>query len=101
MRHAHALFVLAKLASEVATLTRDLKLMEATFRSLHKANFKTKWELDDALTFDDVIAELRDKLTVAEIQQEVVDGLTKGYDGLARAASREITRRSAEQAPRD
>jgi hypothetical protein len=101
VRHAHSLFVHARLAGEAAMLARDLKVEEAKFRTLHKSDFKTKWELDDAILLDEEMMELRDRLTVAEIQEGIVEGLSKGYEGLTRAASREISRRASEQAPRD
>ena len=74
---------------------------EAKFRVRFKDDFKTKWELDDAMLLNEVMALSYEKQRLIEIQAGIVEGLVKGYDGLARAASREISRRISEQAPRD
>lgn len=82
-------------------LERDLKLEEAKFRAIYKGDYATKWELDDAMSFNDDIDEMRRRLQIANAREQIIEAIVKGYDGLARAASREITRRVAEQAPRD
>src|SRR5262252_2805587 len=56
VRHSHGLYVLAKLAAEAAALNRDIKMDEAKFRVRFKDDFKTKWELDDAMLLNEVMA---------------------------------------------
>lgn len=101
VRHSHSLFVLARLFAERAMLERDLRQEESKFRVQFKDQYKTKWELDDAMTDDDTIDEMRGRLTIVENQAHIVEGISKGYEGLARAASREISRRIAELTPHD
>jgi hypothetical protein len=101
VRHSHGLFELGKLGGEIAMLERDLKLEEARFRAIYKDDYSTKWELDDAMSFNEDIDEMRKRLQIAESKQDIVEAIVKGYEGLTRAASREIARRASEQAPRD
>jgi hypothetical protein len=101
VRHSHAIFQVAKRAGRLAGLKRDLRLEQAKFRYKNVKKFKTKYELDDAMQLQDEIADLLDEITVLEAEKEVIEALALGYEDLRNAASREMFRRSSEQAPRD
>jgi hypothetical protein len=101
VRHSHALFAVAKRAGRLAGLKRDLRLEQAKFRYKNVKKFKTKYELDDAMQLEDEIADLLDEITKLEAEKEVIEALALGYEDLRNAASREMFRRSSEQAPRD
>jgi hypothetical protein len=101
VRHSHAIFKAARKASRLAVLKRDLRLAQARFRFKNKKKFNTKYELDDVMLMDDEICELQNEIVATEAELEVVTALAVGYEDLRNAASREIFRRSSEQAPRD
>jgi hypothetical protein len=101
VRHAHALFVLAQVAAELAHLRHDLRMDQAQFRFVKKDEFKTKYELDDAMMRTKRHKLISNKIVEAEANSEMLQALVQGYEGLRNAASREIARRSSEQAPRD
>ena len=101
VRHAHALFVLAKVAVELAHLKRDLRLEQAQFRFRHKGEHKTKYELDDAMAESKRHKSISNKILEAEANYEILQAVVQGYEDLRNAASREIARRTGEQAPRD
>lgn len=101
MRHAHVLFVTAQVAVELAHLKKDLRLEQAQFRFAHKDEHKTKYELDDAMAMTKRHKRISDRILEAEANYELLTALTQGFEDLRNAASREIARRGAEQAPRD
>lgn len=101
VRHSHALFVTAQVAAELAHLRRDLKLEQAQFRFRHKDEYKNKYNLDDAMALDKRHQRIADKITEAEANYEILQAVVAGYEDLRNAASREISRRLGEQAPRD
>lgn len=101
VRHSHALFVLAKVAVELAHLKRDLRLEQSQFRFRHKGEYKTKYELDDAMFEHKRHRIISDKILEAEANHEMLTAVVQGYEDLRNAASREIARRSNEQASRD
>jgi hypothetical protein len=76
-------------------------MAQAKFRFRNKKKFKTKYELDDAVLLDEEFQAITDEMTVLEAQYEMVKALAEGYEDIRNAASREIFRRSSEQAPRD
>lgn len=101
VRHAHAIFVAAGRASRLAVLRRDLRIAQATFRFKNKRKYKTKYELDDAVALDKDFQQLTEDITTLEAEFEIIQALALGYEDLRNAASREMFRRSSEQAPRD
>lgn len=101
VRHSHAIFTVAKAASRLAVLRRDLRIEQAKFRFKNKMKFKTKYELDDAMQLEGGISELVSEITVLEARVEVMKAVAEGYEDLRNAASREMFRRSTEQATRD
>jgi hypothetical protein len=85
----------------MAGLERDLSIAKAKLRARWSKKFKSKWQLDDRIALNSDVTEMSDSLTDVQMKFHIVEGIAKGYDGLARAASREISRRISEQAPRD
>jgi hypothetical protein len=101
VRHAHALFVTARYASQLVALQRDLKMEQAKFRHLNAEIYKAKYQADDAMILDPRIMELEDRIVGLTAKITVLEALIKGYEDLHKAASREMTRRMGETAPRD
>jgi hypothetical protein len=101
VRHSHALYVVGLAAVEIAHLKRDLKIESAQFRARHKDEYKTKYELDDAMAVSKRHKRISDRLVEAETTFEMMQAILQGYEDLRNAASREISRRLGEQAPRD
>lgn len=100
-RHAHAIFRAAVRASSIATIKRNLRFEKAKFRMGKQGEFKHKYELDDAMEFHPRIAKLEKRLLRFETELQVIDAVAAGYEDLRNAASREMSRRSSEQAQRD
>src|SRR5215510_12004734 len=50
VRHARALFILARYGSWHTRYRADLAMAKSLFRAKRKEEFKTKYELDDAMT---------------------------------------------------
>jgi hypothetical protein len=101
VRHSHALFAMALVAAELAHLRRDLKLYQAQYRVRHKGEYKVKYELDDAMALSKRHKSITEKITEAEALVTVMEAVVHGFEDLRNAASREISRRLGEQAPRD
>lgn len=74
---------------------------QAQYRFRHKENYKTKYELDDAMVLDKRHQRISNKMVECEAQMEVLSAVVQGYEDLRNAASREIARRIGEQGPRD
>jgi hypothetical protein len=99
VRHAHAIFNAAKVGADVAAIKRDLRMAKAKFRIKHK---KEKVNVVTAMMEDDKeITELEAKLAVVEAREDIITALAQGYADIRDAASREITRRTAERASVD
>jgi hypothetical protein len=101
VRHAHALVENAKVSEQMARLKRNLGLETAKFRFRHQGEYKTKYELDDAMAQNSRIARLQAKLGELEALHIMLAAVVESYEGLRNAASREIARRGTEQGPRD
>lgn len=99
VRHSHAIFNAAKVGADVAAIKRDLRMVKAKFRIRHK---KEKVNVVNAMMEDDKeIVELEAKLAVVEAREDIISALAQGYADIRDAASREITRRTAERASID
>jgi hypothetical protein len=99
VRHAHAIFQAAKTQARAATLKRTLRFSEAQFRMKHS---EEKLNVVQAMMEDDdQITKHRDRISKAEIELGLINAVAEGYEDLRNAASREISRRLGEQAPRD
>lgn len=99
VRHAHAIFNVAKLASEAAQLKRDLKMVKAKFRMKHKGE---KLNIVNAMMEGDPeITEFEDRIMEVEAKVGVLTAVSQGYETLRNAASREMSRRIGERAQID
>lgn len=99
VRHAHAIFAAAKVGADAAMLKRELRFSKSKFRLRHKklaVNIVTAMMEED----DEIVA-LETKLAEVEAEEELLSSLAQGYAGIRDAASREITRRTAERASVD
>ena len=101
VRYSHAIYVHSKWVSDLVIAKRNLHLAEAKFSVRHKGDYKTKYELEAAMESAAGINALRGFISTLEAQVAVLEGIAKGYDVLTKAASREISRRQSETAPRD
>jgi hypothetical protein len=101
VRHAHAIFVAAKLSGTLAMIKRELRLEQAKFRIRNGKKYKTKYELDDAMQLDEGVFDIYQLQAEKEAELEVVNAVALGYEDLRNAASREMFRRSSEVAPKD
>lgn len=99
VRHSHAIFNIAKLASDQAQLRRDLRLEKAKFRMRFRDE---KLNVVNAMMEDEEgIAEIEDKILEVEAKIGVLTAVAGGYEDLRNAASREMTRRLGERAQID
>lgn len=99
VRHAHAIYNVAKLAADEASLKRDLRLERAKFRMKHKDE---KYNVVNAMMEDDEnIAEIEDKILEVQAKVVVLAAVAQGYEDLRNAASREMSRRIGERAQID
>jgi len=86
-------------STKLVHLRRDLRIAQSKFRVL---NSDEKKNIVDAMMEDDPhIAKLFDRISVAEAEVMLLNAVAGGYEDLRNAASREISRRIGEQAPRD
>lgn len=96
VRHSHAIFAAAKLGSDIARLKRELRLAKAKFRLSHP---KEKVNIIAAMMEEDEgISELETELAEVEAREHLLQAVADGYQDIRDAASREISRRSAERA---
>jgi hypothetical protein len=99
VRHSHVIFQLAKVASDAASVKRNLRLVKAKFRLHHKGEKVNV--INSMMEVDDVIVELEDKLAEVEAKVGILSAVAEGYEDLRNAASREMTRRIGERAATD
>ena len=96
--HAYAITVLARLETSLEDARRQYRIDAATFRQRRKRDYKTKWELDDALLLNSRLRKQADVIAELEKRVRTVEPVVESYAGFRHAASREITRRGHEQA---
>lgn len=101
VRHAHALYVRAGIAGEVLRLRRRHRMALASFRVHHGENFRTDKACTEAFSRSKDGKRLEKALMELEIKAEVLDAVIGGFDDIVKAASREMSRRDSERAPRD
>lgn len=101
VRHAHAIFTLARRESALVSHRRNLRMVQAKFRARHSGDYKNKYSLDDAMEQSKPIRRLLDEIARIDAERIVVEAIAQGYDDLRAAASREMFRRSSENAPKD
>lgn len=96
-RYAHAIYVVAKYSSSVVAAERDFKLLKARKRVLLGGKYRTKYKLDDAVSVQDDVREIEDEIARLEASVKMTEAVAQGYDVIAKAASREMFRRSSER----
>lgn len=80
-------------------MQRKLRLEKAKYRIKNKGG--KKFELDDEMALDKTIKKIEDKVVSLEIKSDLIEAVTKGFEIYRNAASREMSRRDSERAPRD
>jgi hypothetical protein len=98
VRHSHAIYHAALYEMKLARLRRDLRIETAKFRFRFKDQYKTKYELDDAMVTDDLMGHRQDEIVQVEAELTVLNAIATGYEDIRNAASREVSRRTAERA---
>jgi len=101
VRHSYAIYVTARYAFRLATLRASQRVEGAKFRFKHQDDYKRKYELDNALLTNKRYREREDEILQLEAKVEVFQALAQSFEDLRNAASREMFRRSSEQAPKD
>ena len=101
VRHAHALFVQARIATDLAHVRNSLRQKESRFRARHSDDYEQKWRLDSEISADKTISRLRERQVELEVHLDMVKAVADGYEDLRNAASREMFRRDSERPPRD
>ena len=99
VRHAHAVFNSAKLESDILRLKREVRIAQAKFRIRNPG--KPKNIVDAMMEEDEEIATLLDEISEIEIKLTLMEAVVRTYEGIRNAASREISRQTAERAPLD
>ena len=98
VRHSHVIYHAALCEIKLARLKRDLRIETAKFRFRFKDDYKTKYELDDAMAVDDLMEQRQSEILEAEAELTVLNAIAAGYEDIRNAASREVTRRVGEKA---
>lgn len=101
VRHAHVLFVRAGIASERLRLQRRHRLALGAFRIRRGDEFRTDRACTEAFSRAKDGKRLEKAMMELEIKATMLDAVIGGYDDIVKAASREMSRRDSERAPRD
>jgi division protein CdvB (Snf7/Vps24/ESCRT-III family) len=101
VRHAHGIYVIARTRNRLTALRRQLRIEQARYRTLNRDKFQKKYQLDDAMKNSKRVSRLERQIEKSEIQLEVQEAVVEGFLDVVRAASREMSRRESERAPRD
>lgn len=73
----------------------------AKFKYRHTDDYKRKYELENALLNDPKYKKRETEILELDAKVTLLNAVAESYEDLRNAASREIFRRSSEQAPRD
>jgi hypothetical protein len=98
---AHGLYVRASVNTRLLTLKRKRSLDLAKFRALRKDDFRTIKEADEAFSLSPAGSKLERHIMELEIKDEILGAVVAGFEQIVKAASREMSRRDSERAPRD
>lgn len=101
VRHAHALYVRAGIATEILRIRRRVRLALAAYRVHHGDEFRTDKACTESFSRSKVGKRMEKTLNELEIKAEVLDAVIGGFEDIVKAASREMSRRDSERAPRD
>jgi hypothetical protein len=99
VRHAHAIFNVALLDSDITRIRRDLRIAQAKFRIRNKGELKNV--VDAMMEEDQEISNYLDRISDIETKKTILEAVVKAYEGIRNAASREISRRIGERAAVD
>jgi hypothetical protein len=95
-RLAHALYLRSQLEAERLTLSRRIHLAHARYRLKHEGEYKTVKMLESAMILDPEIKKLEKHALQIDVKSVALDAVLKGYESIAKAASREMARRGME-----
>jgi hypothetical protein len=101
VRHAHALFIRAGVASERLRLQRKHRLALGAFRVRRGNEFRTDKACTEAFSRSKDGKRIEKRMMELEIKATMLDAVIGGYEDIVKAASREMSRRDSERAPRD
>lgn len=101
VRHAHALFIRAGVASERLRLQRKHRLALGAFRVHRGDEFRTDKACTEAFSRSKDGKRIEKRMMALEIKATMLDAVIGGYDDIVRAASREMSRRDSERTPHD
>lgn len=99
VRHSHAVYNCALLEADILQLKREHRIAMAKFRIRNPG--KAKNIVDAMAEEDEEIAGLLDRIAEVEIKLTILEAVTKTYESIRNAASREISRQIGERAPID
>jgi hypothetical protein len=94
-------FVAGKYRTRLAYAERDARIEKGIFRTRHSQDYKTKWELEDAIVQDRRIKEIEDRVVEYQARLTMAEAVAQGYEDIRNAASREMFRRGSEKAQSD
>jgi hypothetical protein len=100
VRHAHALYVRAEVATRLLRLRRKHRLELAKHRVRLGKNFRTAKALDEDFSLGRG-RRLESTILGLEVKAEIMDSVIEGFMDIVKAASREMSRRDSERGQRD
>lgn len=100
VRHSHALFVRASVATRLLRLRRKHRLALAKFRVREGRKHSTVKSLEETFSIGPG-KKIENTIMQLEVKAEILDALIGGFEDIVKAASREMSRRDSERAPRD
>jgi hypothetical protein len=93
IRHSHAIVQVAIHKERQARLAYDKKIAEAKWMNLYSANFRTVKDAQSAMLEDKEIRGLAFRLMKAETAADLLEAVSRSYEVLMKACSREMSRR--------
>jgi len=99
VRYSHIIYNIALLESDVLHLRRELRIAQSKFR-IRNPN-KAKNVVDAMMEDDEEISSLLDRISEIDIKLTLLVAVSKTYESIRNAASREISRQIGERAPID
>ena len=100
VRHAHALYIRAGVATRLLRLKRKHRLELAKYRVRNELKFKTLKALEESFSLGPG-SKLEGTIMNLEIKATMMDSIIEGFMDIVKAASREMSRRDSERSARD
>ncbi len=100
VRHAHALYVRAGVATRLLRLKRKHRIELAKHRVRNGSKFRTAKALEEDYSLN-AGAKLEGTILSLEIKAQLMDSVIEGFMDVVKAASREMSRRDSERSQRD